>query len=75
MEIQDTVDGREENRTTESQERSDGEAEEEEEEEEEVEYLRKFFVMPDFHRVMKGFVKEEGDAFAADEQVTLSLCL
>jgi hypothetical protein len=47
----------------------DEEDQKEKEEEEEVEYLRKFFVMPDFHRVMKGYVKEEGDAFAADEQV------
>jgi hypothetical protein len=42
---------------------------EEEEEEEDVEYLRKFFVMPDFHRILKGYVKEEGEAFAPDEQV------
>lgn len=43
--------------------------EEEEEEEEDIEYLRKFFVMPDFHHVMKGFVKQEGEAFSEKEQV------
>ncbi len=37
--------------------------------EDDIEYLRKFFVMPDFHRIMKGYVKEEGEAFAPDEQV------
>lgn len=40
-----------------------------EDDDEDVEYLRKFFVMPDFHRIMKGYVKEEGEVFAADEQV------
>lgn len=49
----------------------DDEDEDEEEEEEDVEYLRKFFVMPDFHRIMKGYVKQEGEAFAPDEQVTI----
>eukprot|EP00602_Paraphysomonas_sp_CaronLab_P003191 CAMPEP_0185039266 /NCGR_PEP_ID=MMETSP1103-20130426/35961_1 /TAXON_ID=36769 /ORGANISM="Paraphysomonas bandaiensis, Strain Caron Lab Isolate" /LENGTH=426 /DNA_ID=CAMNT_0027578085 /DNA_START=17 /DNA_END=1294 /DNA_ORIENTATION=- len=37
--------------------------------EEDEEYLRKFFVMPDFHTVMRGFVKQEGDAFEAKEQI------
>mmetsp|Transcript_897 Transcript_897/g.1558 ORF Transcript_897/g.1558 Transcript_897/m.1558 type:complete len:478 (+) Transcript_897:139-1572(+) len=33
------------------------------------EYLRKFFVLPDFHHVMKGFVKEDGEGFQDHEQV------
>ena len=39
------------------------------EEEDDIEYLRKFFVMPDFHHVMRGFVKQEGEAFSEKEQV------
>jgi actin-related protein 6 len=50
-------------------ERAEEEGNVTDEEDEEVEYLRKFFVMPDFHRILKGYVKEEGEAFAADEQV------
>ena len=46
---------------------------ENDEDEEDVEYLRKFFIMPDFNRIMKGYVKKEGEAFAADEQVTYIL--
>ena len=45
------------------------------EEEEDIEYLRKFFVMPDFHTILKGFVKQEGDVFTEKEQVLLLLLL
>jgi hypothetical protein len=40
-----------------------------EDSEDDIEYLRKFYVMPDFHTILKGFVKEEGEAFSDKEQV------
>lgn len=40
---------------------------------EDIEYLRKFYVMPDFHTILKGYVKEEGEVFSEKEQVRTPL--
>jgi hypothetical protein len=41
--------------------------------EEGEEYLRKFFVLPDFHQVMRGRIKADGEDFLDHEQVSLLL--
>lgn len=39
------------------------------EDDDQYEFLKKFFVLPDYHNVMSGFVKRDGEAFEPHEQV------